>query len=119
MLEEIKVVIADIDMTLTAKGGELPEITKEAFEILHRNDVRIGLGTGREINQALRKMGKKWGLSFEFDFVVGMNGGMILDHRNNNLLPIFHDLTIIIYKRNICKKDRATIAALPSLRWTY
>ena len=49
MLEEMKVVIADIDMTLTAKGGELPEITKEAFEILHRNDVRIGLGTGREI----------------------------------------------------------------------
>ena len=84
MLEEMKVVIADIDMTLTAKGGELPEITKEAFEILHRNDVRIGLGTGREINQALRKMGKKWGLSFEFDFVVGMNGGMILDHRNDN-----------------------------------
>lgn len=70
MLEEMKVVIADIDMTLTAKGGELPEITKEAFEILHRNDVRIGLGTGREINQALREMGKKWGLSFEFDFVV-------------------------------------------------
>lgn len=84
MLEEMKVVIADIDMTLTAKGGELPEITKEAFEILHRNDVRIGLGTGREINQALREMGKKWGLSFEFDFVVGMNGGMILDHRNDN-----------------------------------
>ena len=84
MLEEMKVVIADIDMTLTAKGGELPEITKEAFEILHRNDVRIGLGTGREINQALREMGKKWGLSFEFDFVVGMNGGMVLDHRNDN-----------------------------------
>ena len=84
MLEEIKVVIADIDMTLTAKGGDLPEITKEAFEILHRNGVRIGLGTGREINQALREMGKKWGLSFEFDFVVGMNGGMVLDHRNDN-----------------------------------
>ena len=29
-------------------------------------------------------MGKKWGLSFEFDFVVGMNGGMVLDHRNDN-----------------------------------
>ena len=84
MLEEIKVVIADIDMTLTAKGGDLPKVTKEAFEILHRNGVRIGLGTGREINQALKEMGKKWGLSFEFDFVVGMNGGMVLDHRNDN-----------------------------------
>ena len=73
MLEEMKVVIADIDMTLTAKGGELPEITKEAFEILHRNDVRIGLGTGREINQALREMGKKWGhprFSPFFSFLV-------------------------------------------------
>ena len=71
-------------MCIRDRGGELPEITKEAFEILHRNDVRIGLGTGREINQALREMGKKWGLSFEFDFVVGMNGGMVLDHRNDN-----------------------------------
>ncbi len=84
MIDEIKIVAADIDMTLTAKGASLPQVTKDAFELLHRNGVRIGLGTGREINDNLRKMGKSWGLSFEFDFVVGMNGGMILDHLNGD-----------------------------------
>lgn len=80
MLDTIQVVAADIDMTLTSKGSDLPPVTMEAFEVLHRNGVKIGLGTGREINDNLRQMGKKWGLSFEFDFVVGMNGGMVLDH---------------------------------------
>lgn len=84
MIENLKIVAADIDMTLTAKGADLPQITIDAFEVLHRNGVKIGLGTGREINDALRNMGKKWGLSFEFDFVVGMNGGMVLDHLNDD-----------------------------------
>lgn len=80
MIDTIKIVAADIDMTLTSKGEALPDITMQAFEILHRNGVKIGLGTGREINDKLRTMGKDWNLSFEFDFVVGMNGGMVLDH---------------------------------------
>lgn len=83
MINKIKAIAADIDMTLTSKGEGLPEITKEAFEILHRNGVKIGLGTGREINDKLKRTGKDWGLSFEFDFVVGMNGGMVLDHEHD------------------------------------
>ena len=31
MIDEIKAVVADIDMTLTAKGGELPKATIEAI----------------------------------------------------------------------------------------
>ena len=84
MIENMKIIAADIDMTLTSKGNALPKITMDAFEVLHRNGVKIGLGTGREINDALKKMGKNWGLSFEFDFVVGMNGGMVLDHLNGD-----------------------------------
>lgn len=83
MIENIKAIAADIDMTLTSKGEALPKITMEAFEILHRNGVKIGLGTGREINDKLRRTGKDWGLSFEFDFVVGMNGGMVLDYEHD------------------------------------
>ncbi len=84
MIDNIKIVAADIDMTLTSKGDGLPQVTKDAFEVLHRNGVKIGLGTGREINDKLRHQGKDWGLSFEFDFVVGMNGGMVLDHDHND-----------------------------------
>ncbi len=80
MIDRIDAVAADIDMTLTAKGGSLPKVTVDAFEILHKQGVKIGLATGREIEEKLLQMGKTWGLSFEFDFVVGMNGGMIHDN---------------------------------------
>ncbi len=79
MIDRIDAVAADIDMTLSSKGGDLHPVTVEAFEILHRNGVKIGLATGREIEERTRAQGKTWGLSFEFDFVVGMNGGMIHD----------------------------------------
>ncbi len=79
MINRIDAVAADIDMTLTAKGADLPEVTKESFEILHRNGVKLGLATGRVIDDRLFAQGKNWGLSFEFDFIVGMNGGMVHD----------------------------------------
>lgn len=83
MIENIKALAADIDMTLTSKGDDLPLVTKEAFEILHKNGVKLGLGTGREIDDKLKSQGKTWGLSFEFDFVIGMNGGMIFDREHD------------------------------------
>ena len=48
MIEKIEAFAADIDMTLTAKGGDLPELTKKAFDVLHANGVKLGLATGRE-----------------------------------------------------------------------
>ena len=88
MIEHITALAADIDMTLTAKGGDLPAIVKEAFEQLHRDGVKIGLATGREITDDLRNTGKKWGLSFEFDFVIGMNGGMLYDREDDSLWQV-------------------------------
>ena len=45
MLDTIQVVAADIDMTLTSKGSDLPPVTMEAFEVLHRN-VKLNRKTG-------------------------------------------------------------------------
>ena len=78
--------VADIDMTLTNKGDPLPQIVKDALEILHSNNIRTGLATGREIVDSLKHMGTEtWGLSFDFDFVIGMNGGMIYDLATDDL----------------------------------
>jgi Cof subfamily protein (haloacid dehalogenase superfamily) len=85
MIEHIRALAADIDMTLTAKGSDLPEITQKAFNILHRNGVLLGLATGREIEEKVRNMGKTWGLDYEFDFVIGMNGGQIYDLSKDHL----------------------------------
>ena len=79
MIEKIKVLAADVDMTLSAKSSPLPEITIQALKELHNRNVKIGLATGREITEAEKTKGMFWKLGFEFDFIVGMNGGMIYD----------------------------------------
>ena len=38
--------------------------------------------TGRELNDRLYNQGQEWGMTFPFDFLIGMNGGMIYDHAN-------------------------------------
>ena len=85
MIDTIRVLAADIDMTLTYKGAPLPEEIKEAFTILHDNGVLIGPATGRTIDEKLKHMGERWGLDFEFDFIIGMNGGMLYDRRDDSL----------------------------------
>lgn len=82
---EIKGLAADIDMTLTGKGEGLPEITKKAFEILHAHNIPLGLATGRQLDDRCKNQGKMWGLSFEFDYLVCMNGGQVYDRKTNNV----------------------------------
>ena len=83
MINKIKVLAADVDMTLSSKGSPLPEITIQALKELHKRNVKIGLATGREITEAEKTKGMFWTLGFEFDFVIGMNGGMIYDRNLN------------------------------------
>lgn len=85
MIKNLKAIAADIDMTLTAKGADLPEITKKAFDVLHENGILIGLATGRELDQRLYTQGEKWGLSYPIDFLIGMNGGMIWDRFHDDM----------------------------------
>ncbi len=82
MIENIRALAADIDMTLTTKGGDLPELTKKAFDVLHANGVLLGLATGRELDDRLYNQGAAWGLDYPFDFLIGMNGGQLYDLRH-------------------------------------
>ncbi|MCR5795916.1 MAG: HAD family hydrolase [Solobacterium sp.] len=79
MIKTIKAFAADIDMTLSAKGSPLPDITKEALQILREHGVLLGLATGRELNQRLFDQAKNWDLDYQFDFLIGMNGGQVWD----------------------------------------
>lgn len=88
MIDNIKAVAADVDMTLSSKGGPLPEITREAFKILHENGVMIGLATGREIDDRMRSFGMDQGLGFEMDFVIGMNGGMVYNRHTGSMYSV-------------------------------
>ena len=88
MIEKIEALAADIDMTLTFKGEPLPQPTVEAFNLFHRKKVLIGLATGREIDERLKQTGAFWGLDFEFDFIIGMNGGMVYDRHKNSMYSV-------------------------------
>ena len=77
MIKNLSAVCADIDGTLCEKGGQLYPLTREAVEALHQRGVLFGLGTGRAINQRVFTMKDYWGLSFDFDFIIGMNGGQL------------------------------------------
>lgn len=83
MIQKIEVLAADVDMTLSSKGSPLPEITIQALKELHDKNVKIGLATGREITEMEKTKGIFWNLGFEFDFIIGMNGGMIYDRNLN------------------------------------
>lgn len=85
MIEKIDALAADIDMTLTAKGGPLPGIVVDAFRALHNKGVKIGIATGREIGEHLIRMDRSWNLGFDLDFVVGMNGGMVYDRETDSM----------------------------------
>lgn len=116
MIDTIKALAADIDMTLTAKGGPLPDVTVKAFQILHRNHVLLGLATGRVIDENVLKMGESWNLGFEFDFVIGMNGGMIYDRQKDSMwsVPLMTSEEmeeILIYMMPIINKYRVSVNA--------
>ncbi len=83
MFENIKVIATDIDGTLAMKGGQLMPLTKKALEELHAKGIKIGLASGRPADERVFAMAQEWGLNFEFDFAIGMNGGELLDRETN------------------------------------
>ena len=70
-----KALFADIDGTLAAKGSDLGPETKLQLTKLHEKGVKIGLATGRPMDPRILEKAGQWGLPFEFDAVIGLNGG--------------------------------------------
>ncbi len=79
MIEKLTAIVADIDGTLVNKGEDMMPRTRNALEILHQNGVLFGLSTGRKLNKQMFRRNQDWGLSFDFDVMIGMNGGQLWD----------------------------------------
>ena len=78
-----KLVIADIDGTLVNYGKDIMPLTRQALIDLHEKGVLLGIASGRPVGDQLKANAAKWGLDFQFDVIIGMNGGQLLDVRNN------------------------------------
>ena len=85
MIETLRAVFADIDGTLVTKGEQMMPITRRALETLHSQGVLIGLSTGRKIGQGMFRRAEDWELSFQFDMMIGMNGGQLWDKDHENI----------------------------------
>lgn len=113
MIEKLSVVAADIDDTLLPKGKTMLPKTRAALQRLHEEGVLFGPASGRPLDHRTLDRAKEWGLGFEFDFAIGMNGGELYDKETGRfekyfllsgedirtiLTPIAHlDLNAIVY----------------------
>ena len=88
MDKQYKIVVADIDRTLRDMNEPLGEKGREAFKELHRRGVRLGLASGRPLWQHLKEHAEEWELGFQFDFIIGLNGGEIYDSRKEELIKL-------------------------------
>lgn len=93
MKKDFRLITADIDRTLRLKGESLSDLNREAFKALHEKGVLLGLASGRPLWQGVEEIYREWDLGFQFDLLIGMNGGEIYDVRKNertilNLLDI-------------------------------
>lgn len=90
MIKDLKLLIADIDGTLVNNARQMLPITKAVLEDLHERGVLLGLASGRPIGpHLLTSVHEEWGLSFDFDCYIGMNGGQLLDMEDDSFQEIY------------------------------
>lgn len=97
MIEEltmnIKMIACDIDGTLVPKGaaGMMP-LTREMLEKVHEEGILFGIASGRPADEKMKKRRLEWKLDFDFDFMIGMNGGQLWDRFHKGVQQ-FHPLS--------------------------
>ncbi|NCB34289.1 MAG: HAD family phosphatase, partial [Erysipelotrichia bacterium] len=82
MIDKVRLVIADIDGTLTTEKRELTPETRNMIEKLHENGVYFGIASGRSVLIQLMQQYQQWGFERQFDILIGMNGSELLDNVN-------------------------------------
>ena len=88
-LNDTKLVVCDIDGTLTRTGTIMPsEYTLDIIKRLHEKGIAFGLGSGRDAGQ-LRHLYEEWGLPFEFDVCIGLNGSEYFDLIYNEVRKLY------------------------------
>lgn len=83
MKNDLKLLIADIDGTLVNEARDMLPITRAVLNDLHKRGVMLGIASGRPIGPHLYAQKDGWGLDFDFDLWIGMNGGQLYDVVND------------------------------------
>lgn len=86
-MDNIKLIVCDIDGTLVRTDRVLTSVTKQMIQRIHDAGLYFSIASGRSVRQQLHKQAKDWGLDFEFELLIGMNGSEMYDGINNK----YHD----------------------------
>ena len=78
-MKQIKLVVCDIDGTIIDDNRIFSNNNREAFKMLKDARIRIGLASGRPLDELTLKK-DLWDLDFDFDVFIGMNGSELLDN---------------------------------------
>lgn len=80
-----KLIVSDLDGTLVNDSKVvMPETRKELNE-LHQKGVLIGIASGRPIDTYMMQLYQRCQLDFQFDFMIGMNGGQLFDFKTKKM----------------------------------
>ncbi|MBR4462510.1 MAG: HAD family phosphatase [Erysipelotrichaceae bacterium] len=82
MNQDIRLVVCDIDGTITEKGEKPKPKTHEALRRIHDEGILLGLASGRPVDSRLINKFRDWGLDMECDIVIGFNGNQFWDRFN-------------------------------------
>jgi Cof subfamily protein (haloacid dehalogenase superfamily) len=85
MIERVTAVIADVDGTINLKGSPLMPRTLAAINRLHEQGILFGTASGRPLDHRSLDKAREWGLNFEFDMAIGMNGGDLWDRDHEGI----------------------------------
>ena len=101
MIEKVTAVVADVDGTINIKNSKPLPRTLAALEELHRRGILFGTASGRPLDHRSLDKAHEWGLSFEFDMAIGMNGGDLWDKDHEGIEHIM--LLSKDYIQEICE----------------
>ncbi len=75
--EDVKVIFADVDGTLIGEDHIMKPLTSAMLNRLHNDGIKLGLASGRQVGKMMFTYAEEWGLDFQFDYFIGMNGGQL------------------------------------------
>ena len=83
MIKNVKLLIADIDGTLVNQNRDMLDTTRAVLKDLHNRGVYLGIASGRPLGEHIYEGAAEWGIDFDFDVWIGMNGGQLQDNVRN------------------------------------
>lgn len=79
MKKDVRLVLCDIDSTLTTSDHVLTDKTKQIINELHNRGIYFGIASGRPLDEIAKKS-NLWGFDYDFDILIGMNGSELWDN---------------------------------------